>query len=177
MKYLLLYYLDEINDNLYVSLKDNDLYPAIYENNKWVFIGKSFKDIKKDYPLKQISYENALAYTFGLSCKELYQSKNIDVYNKVFKINKEYDKDFLKKFLNNYYNFALEDLTKHYHNKDNSLKYSARELDIHYENNGTYEFIDSNYLLFLKRKEKGEFPFVEIIKLSDDYIMIFKKKA
>lgn len=174
VEYLLLYFISYDEEELYVTLENNDNFPAIYKNSEWKFCNVSFNEIKKNKKLKKISFEESLGYTFGLNPKEFYLNNNIDVYNKISKVNKEYDQDFLKKFLNEYKEFAIDDLINHFHNKDNSLTYSAKELDVHYENCGTYEFLDEHFSEFLKRKEKGEFDFVDIMKTSDDYIMCFK---
>ena len=174
MKYLLLYYLSIDDEELYVTLENNNDYPAIYKNSEWEFCNVNFNEIKSKKQLKKISFEESLGHTFGLDPKPLYLNKNIDVYNKISKVNLEYDKDFLKKFLNQYKDFAIDDLTHHYHNKNKSLKYFAKELDVHYENCGTVEFLDKYYEEFLKRKANGEFDFVDIIKINNDYIMIFK---
>ena len=69
--------------------------------------------------------------------------------------------------------FAKDDYYKHFHNKRKNLKYSAKELDTHYENAGYYEMIDDYYLEFLKRCK--EFEFIKIIKKKNDYVIKFKK--
>lgn len=176
MKYLLLYYItvDE-NEDIYAKVEGNDNYVCAYKNSSFKFIDKSFSQIQKEKTLRQISFETMLGYTFGLDPKDLYNSVGIQVYNIASKINKEYDKDFLKKFLNEYKEFAKDDYNKMFHNMNRDLTYSANELDIHYENCGTFEFIDEYYEEFKKRKANGEFAFVEIIKISNDYIMVFNE--
>ena len=71
--------------------------------------------------------------------------------------------------------FAIEDYTKKFHNKNQSLNYSALELDTHYENAGYIWMFDEYYQEFLNRKNNGEFDYVEVVKTDDDYSISFNK--
>ena len=71
--------------------------------------------------------------------------------------------------------FAIEYYNKKFHNKNQTLKYSALELDTHYENAGYLWMFDKYFLEYLNRKNHGEFDYVEVVKLDGDYSISFNE--
>lgn len=72
-------------------------------------------------------------------------------------------------FYNDFLEFALDDFTRLHHNKDQSLKYLASELDDHYSC-GYMELLDKYYEELVNRSD--EFVNMKVTKLNNDYSII-----
>ena len=108
---------------------------------------------------------------FGCFPNRAFLEKGYKIYEKPIICNE----DALNHFLEDFKSFAKSDYDGLFHNHDKSLKYSAKELDIHYENAGYVEVLGKYYKEFLKRKANGEFDYIEIVKVKKDYIITFNK--
>ena len=172
MKYTLKYYYIEEADILVSTLEEDSNYSAKLVNNEWEFWGISLDQLKKEFILSEISFDDAFIIMFGNFPHRLYKSIGKEIYEEEPKP----IEDILEHFLDNFKEFAIDDFYKEFHNKNKDLIYSAKEMDIHYENSGHYEMIEKYFEEFIKRKKENEFSFVDIEKTENDFIIKFGKE-
>ena len=161
------YYLKE--KQLLLAVVENENITVFYNDNKWDFLNLSFEELKKDNKTEDITLAEVAIITFGKYPNELLNNHGYPIYEEESIV----ITDHLNHFLEQFKSFAIDDYDKLFHNKEKTLIYSAKELDIHYENCGYVSMLDEYYFEFLKRKENNEFQYVDIKKIEDDYIIKF----
>lgn len=168
MDYNIQYYLDD-KGKLYASLKEDDKYLTFFQDNKWDLCNESFEEVLKKRKLKEIDEFDAFIIYFGVDVKDFYRKLGFDFKEEILKID-----DTLKHFLDNFKSFAIDDYYHCHHNKKRDLRYSLKELDIHYEDAGYISFMNDYYEEYLKRK--AELVDVEILKIKNDYLVKFSEE-
>ena len=167
IKYLLM----KNEDVLIATLVEDNSVVLYLDHGEWIKFDKSLSQLKKEHKIVKISDIDAFIIMFGCVPHKYFKMLGYQIYEKPIKEVKDTFLDFMEKFKI----FAIEDYTKKFHNKNQSLNYSALELDTHYENAGYIWMFDEYYQEFLNRKNNGEFDYVEVVKTDDDYSISFNK--
>ena len=165
------YMLNKDSNKLYAYVKEINIL-LHFNNNEWIKLNRNVEEFLMDNNLESISYIEALNHTYGLPVHKAFKKLGYDTYDKddVPSIDDLFDT--IKNFIDDRKKFAKYDYYKMEFNKDQSLSYSARKLDEHY-NTGIYQFLERYYFEFLNRKLKNEFDYVVIYPVYDDYIIEF----
>lgn len=162
MKKELLYY--KSVDNRYYAAINNDFeYIAEYNNGKWI-LENNLSDSLINNSIR-VSVEDVLIHTLGSLPIYLFEGLGYSFNEEI----KEYNIDT---FIDDFIDFASDDYIKRHHNKIQSLMYLASELDEHY-NSGYIDYFNANYDQYLLNKDK--YNNIEIIKLANDYKIVFNK--
>ncbi len=155
-----------INNNLYAHL-DLYSYTLCFNNGIW----------EEDIPI-ELYPKDEIRYILKIDAAKIFKDKSpydllVNKYKEYLKKEEYYKNDSLKRFIDDFILYAIDDYYNHIHNKDDSLRYSAYELDEHYEICGYVSFLNNYYEEYLRRK--NEFNNIIINKLDDDYIIVFNK--
>lgn len=149
---------------IYATLIDDGI-TVCFENGAWI----------ESFPYWILGNEELYKIILEEEVKidKPYQLLN-DLHEKYVK--EKNDKDYFKKFVLSFIDYVKDDYYKMFHNNKKNLIYSAKELDLHYENCGYYDMFNDYYEDYLNRKEIYPFNLISVIKEEDDYIIVFNKK-
>ena len=146
-------------------VEDNNLV-AYHDNGSWYLFEETLEELKLNNTIEEISEEDVFVITWGVFPHRLFKENGYPIYEEPVEV----IEDTLKHFLLEFKEYAIDDYTKSFHNKDKSLKYSAIELDEHYDA-GYVSFFEEYYEEYLERKE--EFDFISVEKVENDYLIVF----
>ena len=167
IKYLLM----KNEDVLIATLAEDDNVVLYLDGGEWIKFDKCLSELKKEHKIVKISAMDAFIIMFGCFPHKYFKMLGYQIYEKPIKESKDSFLDFMESFKS----FAIEDYSKKFHNKNQTLKYSAFELDTHYENAGYLWMFDKYFLEYLNRKNHGEFDYVEVVKFDGDYSISFNE--
>lgn len=159
-----------IDDILYAWL-DEYSYTLYYCDGSWEPTFPVFISYPKDM-IKYIDEEDAKKIFGNNDPSKLLLIE----YDRSLRREDYYSNDSLRRFIDDFIEYAVDDYHEHYHNNDGSLIYKASELDEHYNMDSYVSFFDEYYDEFVIRKSKNEFMNVNIIKKDNDYIIEFDEK-
>ena len=155
---------------IFAVLHEDPTYVVFFddEKKKWIFGGCSFEITMNFRPVEKTKKEVVVINTMGKTPEKEFEKVG-------FKIQKEKvkRKDRVDELVQGLIDFAIS----HYKNgikKEVVLNLTAKELDNAYHC-GYVELIDLCYEKFLKRKAKGKYKEIEIIKKDDDFIITIAK--
>ena len=153
-------------DMLIATLEENNSIVAYHENGSWYMFNESLEELKQKNTIEEISEEDVVVITWGVFPHRLFKENGYPIYEQPVEV----IEDTLKHFLLEFKEYAIDDYHELFHNQNQSLSYSAVELDEHYDA-GYVSFFDSYYEEYLSRKL--EFDFIDIKKVEKDYLIVF----
>ena len=173
MKYNVSYALKADSNDLFAYVKEINVILHFY-NNEWNSLKENVEKFFSSITYEDISFNEALDYTYGMPPHRTFKYLGFDTYDKDDVPSMKELFDTVKNFINQRRSFAVSDYYTMEHNKEQSLRYSAKELDAHYMSD-INKFLCSHYYEFMNRKLKNEFDYVVIYPDNDDYIIEFDK--